>query len=87
MERARQRCRRCPDRSVQRDGLIRTGHTGDARPVGENVWEFRFTSGPGYRVCYTMRGQALVLLLAGGDKAAQDRDIAKATALSDEEET
>jgi putative addiction module killer protein len=64
-----------------------TGHTGDTRPVGENVWEFRFTFGPGYRVYYTMRGQALVLLLAGGDKSTQDRDIAKAIALSDEEET
>jgi putative addiction module killer protein len=51
------------------------------------VWEFRFTFGPGYRVYYTMRGQALVLLLAGGDKSTQDRDIAKAIALSDEEET
>jgi putative addiction module killer protein len=63
-----------------------TGHTGAAKPVGENVWELRFTSGPGYRVYDAMRGQALVLLLAGGDKSTQGRDIAKAIALSDEEE-
>jgi putative addiction module killer protein len=63
-----------------------TGHTGDAKPVGGQVWELRFTFGPGYRVYYMMRGEELVLLLAGGDKSTQGRDIAKAIALSDEEE-
>ena len=63
-----------------------TGHTGEAKAVGANAWELRFTFGPGYRVYYTMRGQALLLLLAGGDKSTQARDIAKAISLADEQE-
>jgi len=64
--------------------IAQTGHFGDVRPVGSNVFELRFHFGPGYRVYYTMRGGRLVLLLAGGDKASQTRDIRNAIALAEE---
>lgn len=64
--------------------IAETGHFGDARPVGQGVSELRFHFGPGYRVYYVMRGSALVLLLAGGDKASQARDIRKAIELAGE---
>ena len=51
---------------------------GDCKPVGEGVWELRVDYGPGYRVYYAMIGQECVLLLCGGDKRKQSRDIAKA---------
>ena len=58
------------------------GNPGDVRPVGEGVSELRIDYGPGYRVYYAQRGQALVVLLAGGDKATQDRDIRAAIELA-----
>ncbi|WP_028321094.1 type II toxin-antitoxin system RelE/ParE family toxin [Desulfatiglans anilini] len=54
---------------------LATGNPGDVRPVGEGVSELRIDYGPGYRVYYTHRGQALVMLLAGGDKRTQAGDI------------
>jgi putative addiction module killer protein len=51
------------------------GNPGDARPVGEGVSELRIDYGPGYRVYFVQHGQALVILLAGGDKHTQDQDI------------
>lgn len=58
------------------------GNAGDVKPVGEGVSEMRLTYGPGYRVYFTRRGQAVVILLAGGDKSTQARDIAKALELA-----
>ena len=58
------------------------GNFGDVTPVGEGVSEIRIDYGPGYRVYYTQRGQALVVLLAGGDKDSQDRDIQRALELA-----
>jgi putative addiction module killer protein len=58
------------------------GLVGDARPVGEGVSELRIDYGPGYRVYFTRRGQALIVLLAGGDKGTQSRDVAKARRLA-----
>ena len=58
------------------------GNFGDVRPVGEGVSEIRIDYGPGYRVYYTQRGQALVVLLAGGDKDSQERDIQRALDLA-----
>ncbi len=58
------------------------GNFGDVRPVGEGVSEVRIDYGPGYRVYYAQRGQALVVLLAGGDKDSQDRDIQRALDLA-----
>ena len=58
------------------------GNPGDVRPVGEGVSEMRIDYGPGYRVYFIRQGDALVVLLAGGDKRTQDRDIATAHALA-----
>lgn len=61
-----------------------SGHFGDHISVGGAVSELRFHFGPGYRVYYTLRGQELVLLLGGGDKDTQEKDIAKAIELAQE---
>jgi putative addiction module killer protein len=60
------------------------GNLGDVKPVGEGVSELRIDYGPGYRVYFVKRGQTLVVLLAGGDKKTQDRDIKKALELARE---
>ncbi len=67
------------DSSIRRMSL---GNFGDVTPVGEGVSEIRIDYGPGYRVYYAQRGQALVVLLAGGDKDSQDRDIQRALELA-----
>jgi len=54
------------------------------KPVGEGVSELRIDYGPGYRVYYAQRGRTLVVLLAGGDKRTQGRDIKLAQALARE---
>ena len=58
------------------------GNSGDVKPVGEGVSEMRVDYGPGYRVYFIRRGERLVVLLAGGDKRTQVRDIATALALA-----
>ena len=62
--------------------LSLTENFGDARPVGDGVYEMRVEHGPGYRLYYARRDNALVLLLIGGDKSSQQRDIAKAKKLN-----
>lgn len=54
------------------------GNLGDVRSVGEGVREMRVHIGPGYRVYFAQRGRVLLLLLCGGDKSTQARDLAKA---------
>ncbi len=63
---------------------LRDGNFGDVRPVGENVSELRIDYGPGYRVYFVQRGQALVILLCGGDKRTQNADINEAKRLAKE---
>jgi len=54
------------------------GNFGDCKPCQDGVWELRVDVGQGYRVYYARQGQAVVLLLCGGDKRTQQADIAKA---------
>jgi putative addiction module killer protein len=69
-------------RIVSRIERLATGNPGDWRPVGTGVSELRIDYGPGYRVYYTQRGTALIILLAGGDKRTQQRDIGRAKNLA-----
>ena len=61
-------------------GLVRVGvgNLGDAEPVGDGVMELRIDWGPGYRVYFSRLGHVIVLLLCGGDKRTQQRDINRA---------
>ncbi|MEX3556327.1 MAG: type II toxin-antitoxin system RelE/ParE family toxin [Burkholderia gladioli] len=58
------------------------GNPGDVKPVGEGVSEMRIDYGPGYRVYYLKRGPVVVVLLCGGDKRSQDKDIVMARAIA-----
>ena len=61
------------------------GNPGDARSVGEGVFELRIHVGPGYRVYFIRKGAEIIVLLCGGDKGSQQTDIAKAKRLASEE--
>ena len=74
------------DRQVQarilsRLDRIAMGNFGDVKSVGEGISEIRIDSGPGYRLYFVRRESAVVLLLCGGDKSTQDRDIARSKEL------
>ena len=61
---------------------LAAGNPGDVKPVGEGVSELRIDYGPGYRIYYIKRGRSVVILLAGGDKRTQTRNIKTALRLA-----
>ena len=71
-------------RIAKRLDRLAQGNFGDANSLGDGVSELRFTFGPGYRVYYTVRGTVVVILLWGGDKGSQRRDIDRAKAMAKE---
>lgn len=71
-------------RVMVRIDRLAAGNPGDVKPVGEGVSELRITYGPGYRVYFIQKGDVLIVLLTGGDKSTQDKDISKAKALANE---
>lgn len=71
-------------RIVQRIRSAEAGNFGDCEPVGEGVSEMRIHIRPGYRLYYTQRGAVVVLLLMGGDKSTQRRDIKSALKMARE---
>ena len=62
----------------KRINRVRLGNLGLNRHLGDGVWELKINFGPGYRVYYGEEGAQIVVLLCGGDKGSQERDIGKA---------
>ncbi len=63
---------------------MQTGHLGDVKALGDGLQEARIFYGPGYRLYFIQQGAALIVLLCGGDKGSQRRDIEKARMLAKE---
>ena len=61
---------------------VQLGNLGDVEPVGESVYEMREHFGPGWRMYYVQRGDALIVMLGGGDKSTQQADINRAIELA-----
>lgn len=71
-------------RILRRLDRLAQGNPGDVRPIGKGLSELRLDAGPGYRVYYLQDGDTLVLLLCGGDKSTQQKDIDKAHQLAEQ---
>jgi putative addiction module killer protein len=70
------------ERIAQRIVRLQAGLFGDAKPVGGGILELRIDYGPGYRVYFVRRGPVIVILLCGGNKRTQKRDIEQAKTLA-----
>ncbi len=81
---SRLRDRQAVNRIVARLLAAEEGHLGDVRPVGDGVSEMRIQHGPGYRIYFLTRGTDLIVLLCGGDKDSQRRDIEQAKRMATE---
>ena len=79
---AKLRDRRARARILARVRRLSLGNPGDVAPVGEGVSEMRIDYGPGYRVYFKQTGETVIILLVGGDKGTQQRDIEKAKELA-----
>jgi putative addiction module killer protein len=71
-------------RILARINRLSRGNPGDAQPVGDGVVEMRIHYGPGCRVYFRPKGSLVLLLLCGGDKSSQQRDIRRAKALAED---
>jgi putative addiction module killer protein len=70
-------------RIVGRIRRMEMGNPGDTRGVGHGIFEMRIDYGPGYRIYYVHRGAQIVILLCGGDKRTQPKDIKRAQKLAE----
>jgi putative addiction module killer protein len=75
---------RAKARILVRIDRMHSGHFGDSRPVGGGIKELRIFYGPGYRIYYTQYDADIVILLNGGNKNTQQRDIARAKKIAQE---
>ena len=66
----------------RRLGKATRGNLGDVKPVGDGVWEMREFFGPGWRMYYIKQGSTIVVMLGGGDKSTQERDIERAKSIA-----
>jgi len=69
---------------LRRIERVREGNFGDYKSIGTDVSELRITAGPGYRIYYTKKDDEIIILLVGGDKSTQSKDIQKAKQLAEE---
>lgn len=78
------RDRRAVVRIAARLDRLAAGNPGDVKPVGDGISELRISYGPGYRVYFIQRGAVLIILLCGGDKSSQSKDIKQAKELAEQ---
>lgn len=78
------RDRQAKVRIAARIDRLASGNPGDVKPIGGGLSEMRINHGPGYRVYFMQRGSIVIVLLCGGDKSSQQRDIEQAKALAAE---
>lgn len=69
-------------RIIHRIRALERGHAGDCKPVGHGIWELRIHVGPGYRVYFTRASETALVLLFGGKKSTQRRDVLRAERLA-----
>ncbi len=80
----RLRDRRAQRRISTRLNRILEGNFGDHHAIGEGIWELRINYGPGYRLYYIHEDQTIIILLCGGDKDSQQRDMNTAKSIAEE---